>query len=236
MQTASRFGLPRLTSFVRKMMIALFGCYVAQLVLEGWLDIPVSTILALQPGGPGLWQLLTYVLVEGQGPFWFLLGLLFLWWVVAPFELAFGPRRTLQLCIAVALAASVPAYLLGVVVPGSPPLFGTGPVWFGAIGATAWLYRDRQMSFFGMFPMSSMQLLGLLVGFSTLQFLFSHNHTHFIANLGALAGGIAFIRWLKRAPTGSRSAGKKRKARGSGSGLRVIKGGRDDDDPPKWLN
>jgi hypothetical protein len=84
--------------------------------------------------------------------------------------------------------------------------------------------------------MSSKQLLGLLVGFSTLQFLFSQNHTLFVADLGALAGGIGFINWLRRPPKGS-SGSKRRRPRASGSGLRVIKGGRDDDDdPPKWLN
>ena len=61
MQSASQFRLPRMTSFVRQLMIVLFACYVAQLILERWMDVPISQMLALHPGGAGLWQLVTYV-------------------------------------------------------------------------------------------------------------------------------------------------------------------------------
>lgn len=235
MQSASGFSMPRMTSFVRKLLIGLFGCYVAQLVLGGWLGMPLAEMLAMEPGGSSPWQLVTYVVVEQQNPLWFLFGMLFLWWILAPFEVAFGPRRTMQLCITVTLAASVPAWLMGFVFP-SPLLFGTGPVWFGAMAATTWLYRDRQMSLFGLASMTSQQFLGLMLGLSVLMFLFSHNHTHFVADLGGMGGGIGFIQWLRRAPSGSRPGRASRKARRSGPGLRVIKGGQDDDDPPKWLN
>ena len=107
MYERAQFGLPRLTSFVKKLLIGLFAAYVGQLILVGWLDFNVVALLAMQPGSPMLWQLVTFVLVDGGHPIMFLLGLLFLWWALAPFEASYGARRTMQLCLVSMLAASV---------------------------------------------------------------------------------------------------------------------------------
>lgn len=231
----ARFAFPRLTGTVQKLIVGLVAAYIAQLVLENWLGIPIVSLLALTPGSPWLWQLVTYVLVHPEHPLMFLLGLLFIWWALSPIEMGFGSRRTLELCLAAVLGGSVPAYLVGIVVPGSPPLFGSQTIWFGSVAAMTWTFRDRQMSFFGVMPMSAKQFLLLLVGLSLLMFLASKNHTHFVADLGAIAGGIGFIRWVRR----PRSA--KRIARKPARGFRVIEGGGGsdsdgDDDRPKWLN
>lgn len=227
---------PRLTSTVKTVIFVLLGCYVLQLVLENFLGIGVSALLAMTPAGPGIWQLLTYVLIDGGHPLMFLIGLLFVWWALSPFEASFGPRRTLQLCFVSALGASVPAYLAGFVIPMSPQLYGSQALWFGGITATTWLHRDRQMNFFGMMAMTAKQFLLLLLGLSVLMFLASKNHTHFIANLGAMAAGIGFVRWMMRPRTPPRV--RKRSGDTARSrGLRVIDGGGSgDDERPKYLN
>lgn len=225
-------NFPRMTSVVKKLIAGLFVCYVVSLILDGWLQIGVTELLALRPGGPALWQLVTYVLVEPEHPIWFLIGLVFIWWALAPFEIGYGPKRTWQLCAVSVLAASLPAYLVGLVVP-SPPLFGSFSLWFGGISATTWINRDRQMALFGMLTMSGKQLLWLFVGLSVLMFLFSKNHTQLIASLGAMGGGIAFVNWMRR----PRGASRIRKRRTMPKGFSVIEGGgKGDDDRPKWLN
>lgn len=238
MQTMrSGFSTPPLTPFVKRLLIGLFAIYVALLIADRWLGFALSPLLMMIPGAPAPWQLVTYVVVGGGQPLMFLLGLVFLWWILSPFEIAMGPRRTMQLCLAVTLAGSVPAWLAGLMLPGAPPLFGTGPMWFGSMGATLWMYRGRQMSFFGLGTMTSQQFLALMLGLSALMFLSSKDYTHFIADLGALAGGIGFIRYLRRPPPrrGSPRPRPKRSARGSG--LRVVEGGRSDEGGrPKWLN
>jgi hypothetical protein len=227
-----QLALPRLSAVVKKLIIGLLVAYVAQLLLQNWLGIPVGSLLALTPAGPGLWQLLSYVLVDrNDHPLMFLIGLLFIWWALSPFEIGYGPKRTLQLCLASLLCASVPAWLAGFAIPGSPPLSGSSTIWFGAIAATAWLYRDQQMSLFGMMAMTAKQFLLLMVGISLLMFLASRDHTQLIADLGAMGGGIAFVRWMKRPrkPTTSRRPAAR------SSGFKVIQGG-GDDNRPKWLN
>lgn len=229
----NQLRLPRLTGVVRQLLVVLFGAYVLELVLK-WQGVNVAPWLALSPGGFEFWQVATYVFVQGMSqPLWLLLGLLFLWWVLSPFEVAFGGRRTLQLCAACTLGGGIAADLLGFFIRGLPPLAGSHPLWFGAMVATTYLYRDRQMSLFGAISMTGQQLLMLLVGLSALNLLYDGNLTQFVAVLGAMAGGIAFIRYMRRPRPRKRPAKKTKR----GSSFRVIKGGlTDDDEPPKWLN
>lgn len=231
----SPFTLPRLSSAVKQLLIGLTVAYVLQLILQGWLKIPVISLLAMTPGVFAPWTLLTYALVDTSPPPFFLLGLLFLWWSLSPFEIGYGAKRTWQLCVVAALSASLPAFLFGYIVPGSPHLSGSYPLWFGGIAAVTWLYRDQQVSFFGLLTMTARQFLLLLLGVSFLMFLFSRDHTQLIADLGAIAGGIGFVRWMKR----PRSTRPSRKPPARTRGFKVIRGGggtSEDDDRPKWLN
>jgi hypothetical protein len=227
-----QIALPRLSAVVKKLIIVLFSAYVIELLADGWLGLPIGGWLAMQPAGPALWQLVTYVLVDRGNPLMFLLGLLFIWWALSPFEIGYGSKRTLQLCGVSVIAASVPAYLAGFVFPGSPPLYGSSALWFGGIAATTWLYGQQPMSLFGAVTMTARQFLWLLLGMSVLMFLASKNHTQLIADLGAMAGGIGFVRWIKR----SRSPSIKRKPGPKARAFKVIQGGGSDDDRPKWLN
>lgn len=235
MRNRPRIALPRLTGVVKKLILGLVAAYVLQLVLVNWAGIPVLGLLALTPGGPWLWQLVTYVLVDNSHPLMFLVGLLFMWWALSPIETGFGPVRTLQLIGVSVVAGSVPAYLAGLVIPDSPPLFGAFSVMYGGIAAMAWLYRDREISLYGILPMTAKQALLVLVGLSFLMFLASKDHTQLIASLGAMGGGIAFIRWMRRPRTPARVRRKSERS------FRVIEGGGTggtggDDERPKWLN
>jgi membrane associated rhomboid family serine protease len=145
-----------------------------------------------------VWQLGTYVLVDLSPPVWFLLGLLFLYWALSRFEADFGSKRTLQLCAVSALSASVPVWLIGFAVPGSPLLSGSSALWYGGMAATAWLYRDQPISLFGALTMMARQLLYLLLGLAVLGFLFDKDHSRLVGTIGALGGGIWFVRWLQR--------------------------------------
>jgi hypothetical protein len=217
--------MPRISPTVKQILIALVAAFVLQVVLENWLDVRVFGWLAMSPGELMPWQLFTYVLVDRNHPVMFLIGLLFIAWALSTFELTFGRTRTLQLCVFAALAASIPAWLLGLVVTGAPPLFGANPLWYGSIAAITWLDRHRPMSLFGVLPMTAQQFLLLLLGISTLMFLTTKNETAFVGDLGALAGGIAMANWLRK-PRKPKKPPERKKARASG--FKVIPGGQDD--------
>lgn len=227
-------SLPRLTNFVKKLLITLFSSYVALLILEGWQGVPLSSMLALHPGGLEIWQLGTYLFVAGGNPLMFLFGLLVLWWILAPFEIGFGQTRTAQLVVTCVVGAAVPAWLAGFVIPGSPPLYGSGPLWLGALAASTYLYKDQKMSLLGAVTMTAKQFLLLIVGLSVLMFLANKDHTHFIADLGGIASGIGFVKYLRR----PRQPAQSTRQRSKNKGFRVIEGGggSDDNDGGKWLN
>lgn len=245
MQGRFQFAFPRLTPLVKKLIITLLGAYVLELILMNFVGVPVFSLFALTPANFGiqtLWQLFTYVLVEPPSAvFSMLIGLLFLWLIISPFEVAYGPRRTMQLCITGVLSAGLLGLLVGVLVPnpalvtGPAILFGSGPIAYAGISAMAMTVRSGRLSFFGVFPMTGQQLLMLIAGISLLMYLASGNHVMFAGSLGAIAGGVGFIRWMRR-PRNPGGSQPKRK-RGP-SGFRVVDGGLSDEprDPSKWLN
>jgi membrane associated rhomboid family serine protease len=117
------FRFPPLTPFVKKLLIALFGAWIAQIILQNWAGVPMFELLALNTGSVGvatLWQLGTHVFAFPTGPqavFSMLIVLLFLWWMLAPFEQRFGQKRTIQLCVVAAMSAALLALVVGMVVP-----------------------------------------------------------------------------------------------------------------------
>src|SRR5690349_19404328 len=79
-----QFAGPTLTPLTWKLIIGLAAVYVAQLVAENWLNLPISAWLAwwpLETGAFRLWQPLTAALLGGPTPLsaflsWVMLGFL----------------------------------------------------------------------------------------------------------------------------------------------------------------
>jgi hypothetical protein len=234
------FAVPPITPVVKKLMIGLLAAYVLELVLQNWVGIPVYSLLALSPAPPSielLWQPVTYVLVwEPRAVLGFLIALVFLWFIMAPFESRFGSRRTLQLGGVTLLAASIPATVAGLAFPQGAALSGFGPVLIGTIAAVAWSMRGQgQLSLFGVIPMRPVHLIYLVLGVSVLIFLASGNVLELVADLGAVGGGMGFIEWLSKPPRSRRPKRPSTKRR-KDAPFSVIEGGGGGSDRPRWLN
>lgn len=228
------FRFPPLTPLVKKLLIALLATYIGQIILENWVGFRVLDWIALYAGPPQLsttWQLFTYPFAAPTGPnyvFSMLISCLFLWWMLAPFEMRFGPKRTIQLCVVATLGAAIPAILVGSIL-GPSVLYGTEPLLLASIAAFSWSYRGQgPMSFFGVIDMKPEHIIWLVLGISFLIFLASRDFVGLVADLGAVGAGIGFIEWLRKPPVSLR---RKRKKSG---GFRVIKGDRESG--PNWLN
>lgn len=232
------FRFPPLTPFVKKLLIALFSAWIVQILLQNWAGVPIFGLLALdtkQPGVATLWQLGTYAFAFPTGPssvFSMLIELVFLWWMLAPFEQRFGEKRTIQLCAVAVLASAVMALIVGMLIPSSAPLYGAQAILWASISAFAWSYRGQgRMSFFGVIDMKPEHIIYLMLGLSALRFITSGDAVALAADIGALGSGIAFIEWLRRPPSGRRRRSKRRKKKNP---LDVVQGGRADE--PRWLN
>jgi membrane associated rhomboid family serine protease len=232
------FRFPPLTPFVKKLLIALFATWILQILLQNWAGVPTFALFALNtnsPGIPTLWQLVTHVFAFPTGPqavFSMLITLLFLWWMLAPFEQRFGDKRTLQLCVVSALSAALLGLLVGILVPNPSSLYGAQAIVLGTIAAFAWSYRGQgRMSFFGVIDMKPVHIIYLVLAFSALMFITSGDAVALAADLGAIGGGIGFIEWLRRPP----KRRQRRVPRGQRrSSFDVVQGGRSDE--PRWLN
>lgn len=231
------FRFPPLTPFVKKLLIALFGTWIAQILLQNWAGIPTFQLLALDTASPGvqtLWQLGTHVFAFPTGPqavFSMLIILLFLWLMLAPFEQRFGQKRTIQLCVVAVLASAVLALLVGALVPRASALYGAQAILLASISAFAWSYRGQgRMSFFGVVEMKPVHIIYLVLALSALMFITSGDAVALAADLGAIGGGMAFIEWLRRPPTRRRRPSRKKPKRS----FDVVRGGRSDE--PRWLN
>ena len=232
------FRFPPLTPFVKKLLIALFGTWIAQILLQNWAGVPIFEALALNTGQLGvytLWQLGTHVFAAPTGPqyvFSMLITLLFLWLMLAPFEQRFGQKRTIQLCVVAALSSAILAILVGLFLSTPQRLFGAQAILIGSIAAFAWSYRGQgRMSFFGVIDMKPVHIIYLVLALSALFFITSGDAVSFAADLGAIGGGMGFIEWLRKPPGRRRRRKRKKKKKGS---LDVIEGGRTD--KPRWLN
>ena len=232
------FRSPPLTPFVKQLLIALFSAWIVQIILQNWAGVELFRILALDTASPGvatLWQVGTHVFAFPTGPqavFSMLIVLLFLWWMLAPFEQRFGSKRTIQLCVVAALGSAVLALLVGAAVSQPSRLYGAQALLLGAIAAFAWSYRGQgRMSFFGVIDMKPVHIIYLVLALSTLMFITSGDAVALAADLGAIGGGMGFIEWLRRPPKRRRPPRRRKKRKSS---FEVVDGGRTEE--PRWLN
>jgi len=226
---------PPLTALTKFLLLLLFGMYLAAIIAENWLGVPAFALLSLDAVHPGLqtlWQPLTYAFAwptDTQHLFGMLLTLLFLWWMVPPFEQSFGRPRTIQLLVATSLSAALLALVTGQFFSSAAPLYGASSALLGLIAAFSWAFRHRgKMSFFGVLPMKPVHIIYLAMGFSVLIFLIDKDFVHLMADLGAMGGGVLFAEWMS-APRKPKKPGPRRKG---GPNLHVIDGG----DGPRWIN
>jgi hypothetical protein len=232
------FSVPPLTPFVKKLLIALFAAFVIELLLQRFAGVPVLALLALDPvhlSPLTIAQLVTYVFVEEPRALTsMLIGLFFMWLILSPFESTFGARHTFELAIAGTLGASVLVVLVALFAPTPFPLFGSFPIAYAGMAAMTQVMRGGKMMFFGVLPMTSRQLMYVLVGLSVLQYLISSDLTALVASLGSMIAGGGYVRYMARPrrPTPPKRPGAAR--------FRVLRGGGGngdgDGDRPKWLN
>lgn len=240
------FRFPPLTPFVKRALIVFAAAFVLELALIHGAGLRgLELLLALNPsfGLSTLWQLFThpFIQLDGRpGLTSLVLSSLFFWWIVSPFELQYGVKRTAQLVVASLFGAAIAALLVGSLLGGAP-LFGFHAATLGVIAAFAWSIRHRSsLSLFGAIEMKPQHVLILLVGWSGLQLYASGNVAGFAADLGAIGTGMLFIEQASRAAVRKRRPRKRKDsgARRRRNGLRVIEGEGQggSDEPPKWLN
>ncbi|MFL5382612.1 MAG: rhomboid family intramembrane serine protease [Longimicrobiaceae bacterium] len=188
---ASGFTGPRLTPWVRRLMIALTAVFLALFVTDDLLRLGVTPRLVLVPRllleQP--WSLLTFPFVH-RHPIGLLFTLLTLFFFGGTLEDRWGGRGFLKFC---AVSAGGGALLALVLAVGSQmsqvPVMGFTGVIYGLLLALALFWPDMEISIFGIIPVKAkwLALVSAAIGF----ILSVQSGGFGLAHLGAF--GTAFL-------------------------------------------
>lgn len=234
---------PPVTKLTKQLLMGMVGLWVAELILQNFLGVPVAPWLelTLPPGVHTLWQPFSFVFTRPLEPrhvLGVLVGFVFFAWMVSDFQRMYGKRRTLQLLAVSAVAAAIPAIVVGAIEGHVMSITGSGITVTATIVCFAWSRRHGgSINLFGMVRLEPMHLIGLVLFIDFVMFLANPVFAQLAASLGAVGGSIAFAEWMSRPP--SRRGGIRRKKKSKRSSktnpLRGIRGGKADD-KPRWLN
>jgi len=249
------FRLPKPKGALLWFMVALGVVWIAFAIAINWLGVAsAKDAFQLLAGSTNrvfmghLWRLLTATLIHNpSAPEHPLIVLLLLFFFATSLEEAWGTKRLfLFFCGSAAFAYGLQALLTLVYRPLTPD------TWYGAMvladaATVAWAFNNRNqiVRLFFLIPVRPIVMVGLLVIWHVLLVIARRPPTEgLVAPFGAILAGWMFCDntplrklWLKlklrrlQAEVDSMQKKRKRK-RDDGPDLRVIKGGRDDEDEP----
>lgn len=266
-------ALPLPGKAVRGVMLVVFVIWLSFAIGLNWGSVPGGLFLLLAGSTEAIlhgevWRLFTAPLLhdaEGAaGVSHIITTLLGLFFFAPRLEELWGPRRMLRFIALSALIAYALQLLVDLLLPASLSERLVGQYWFGltpALGAIAiaWAltFKNQVVQLFFVIPVSSRMLIVWVVGLGLLYLVAgARPHEGLIAPFGGmlcgwlLGGGTpsplrrAWLRLrLAQLDSEAQRDGRRRKARPNPGGLRVIPGGRADEDEDKrkgpdgrWLN
>jgi hypothetical protein len=218
----------RLTPLVKKLLIGLVVLYLAQVVLESWLGLPVSALVALwaplsTQGLTGMfriWQPVSALLFNGH-PQAALFDWLMLYFFLGSTLDFLGRKGTAKFLASVWVAGALVAMLLvalGIAHPGTS--LGLTALTSAMVVAYGMAQPNAQILIFFVLPMKGRTFVIFDVAIATLYFLYERSFDASIILFASLAaivwmwsGGSAQQLWLKarlswltrqRGPSGSR--------------------------------
>ena len=270
---APMMALPMPGKAVRGVMLAVFAVWLSFAIGLNWGSVPGTLFVLLAGSTERIlhgevWRLFTAPLLhdaEGAaGVSHIITTLLGLFFFAPRLEELWGPKRMLRFIALSAIIAYAVQMLVDLLLPAALSERLVGQYWFGltpALGAIAiaWAltFKNQVVQLFFVIPVSSRMLIVWVVGLGLLYLVAgARPHEGLIAPFGGmlcgwlLGGGSpsplrkAWLRLrLAQLDSEARRAGQKRKARPNPGGLRVIPGGRSEDDGDKrkgpdgrWLN
>lgn len=216
-------------------LLALFGIsFAVQLTLSyRGLELAQHLALTYELDVSLAWRWLTYPLVEAPGNLLGrLIGLIFAYLMLAQHEARHGGAATVGLGLAGIVGAAVvclPVGFLGF----ATPLVGLSPLLWAPLGRLLVDAGEQPVSIFGFQLPNARAATGVLLLLPAASALYNHDPTPLLEALGAGAAGFLFgMGAMRRAlrPTSRRKGAPRR------HGLSVIRGGKGDDERPKYLN
>jgi membrane associated rhomboid family serine protease len=193
----TRYTGPTVTPLAKWVMIGLLVLYVVQILLESWLGLPVTDVLAFFPitfePFPRLWQIVTFPFVQGDpvSLFWQELVLFFFFSQV---EEMYGRTGMLKLALGTTLLGAATGQLLWMVqLAASPaPAMGVGCFSMGLVVTWALSRPDANILAMFVVPIRAIWFAWASLLLAALMFL-RYRTVGTGADLGAWLAGYAFV-------------------------------------------
>ncbi|NUM58594.1 MAG: rhomboid family intramembrane serine protease [Bdellovibrionaceae bacterium] len=191
------------------MIVSVSVWFIGQVLLEGFFGFPLSEYFSLQPGRVifdfQIWQPLTYIFLHSQSQITHILfNMLMLWFMGGELEQRWGGKKFLLFYIVNGIGAAI-VYCLGVGLyayfTGSQkgllvPVVGASGSLFALMLAYGWLFGDRVIYFFMMFPMKARYFV-MILAFIQFASLMSSGvvggEVAYLAHLGGLISGVIYM-------------------------------------------
>ncbi len=191
------------------MIVSVAIWFVGQVILEGFLKVPLTDIFALQPGQVlfdySIWQLASYMFLHSQSQVTHIVfNMLMLWFMGAELETRWGSKSFLAFYIINGIGAAI-IYVFGIALysyfSGSQkgllvPVVGASGSLFALMLAYGWLFGDRVIYFFMVFPMKARYFV-MILGFIQISSLLTSGvvggEVAHLAHLGGILSGIIYI-------------------------------------------
>lgn len=223
--------------------------FVIQVIVEGFLRIPFTSIFGLYPGKVlfdfNIWQIFSYMFLHSMQVTHILFNMLMLWFFGAELEQRWGTKFFLIYYFVSGVGAAI-LYCLGVwgwaLATGSQtglivPVIGASGAIFGLLLAQGILFGERIVYFFMLFPMKTryfVALMGLVQLASMMTSSVSGGEVAYLAHLGGLVSGYLCLKakgWKDRND-------QRRRTKSKGRNLRLVVDNEksSSDKPPKYWN
>ena len=248
MNRGMTFATPTVTPVVKWLLIINVGIwFILQVMVEGFLRIPFTSIFGLFPGKVifefQIWQIFTYMFLHSLQVTHILFNMLMLWFFGAELEQRWGSRFFLIYYLTCGVGAAI-LYCAGVwgysMVAGSHmgmivPVVGASGAVFGLLLAQGMMFGERVVYFFMLFPMKTkwfVAVMGLIQLASLMTSSVSGAETAYLAHLGGLVSGYICI----KAKDWKNKSDLKKRSRTKGRNLRLVVDNEKSDKPPKYWN
>lgn len=221
----------RITPLVKYIIFATVGIwFVAQVILENFLRIPVMAYFSLIPGRVILnfevWRLVTYIFLHSLDINHILFNMLTLWFVGSELEARWGKSYFLKFYFGTGVGAGliyvaclgVWALITGSVAGLVSPVVGASGSLFGLMMAYAILYGEREIAFMMLFPMKAKVFVAILAFIQIVSMLGATgagSGVAYLVHLGGLVVGYLMLWWQAR-------SSKAKKKPSSKTNLRLI--------------
>ncbi len=221
--------------------------FIGQVILEGFLRVPVTSWFALFPEKVlvnfQVWQLFTYMFLHSMQVTHILFNMLMLWFFGAELEQRWGSKfflayyllcgvgAALIYCVGVWIYALTTGSTTGMIVP----VIGASGSIFGLLLANGLLFGERIVYFFMIFPMKTkffVAIMGFIQVVSMMTSSVAGGEVAYLAHLGGLVSGFIILK-LRGRFEGLFNA---KKSRNKGRNLRLVVNNEKNDKPPKYWN